>query len=82
MNRFQYIVVLQNNLFPPELIDKVFINYFTDQFNTKESPNKRKGCFFKIPHVGFFSKHTQNKIKEINKKLCSDDINISLVFAP
>ena len=34
--------ILQKNLFPPDLIDKVVRNYLSDQYNSKESPKKKK----------------------------------------
>ena len=51
-------------------------NCFSNQFNSKESSIK-KGSFFK-----HFSRHAQNKISRIIKKLCKYDANIKLYFAP
>ena len=33
--------ILQKNLFPPELIDKVEQCYLSDQYNSKETLNKK-----------------------------------------
>ena len=74
--------ILQKNLFPPDLIDKVVRNYLSDLYNSKESPNKKEGRYFKLPYVGFFSRHTHNKIKGIIKKLCKDQVSVNLVFVP
>ena len=74
--------MLQRNLFPPELIGKVVKNYLSDQCNSKESLNKTEGRFFKLPYVGLFSRHTHNKIKEIIKKLCKDEVSVNVVFVP
>ena len=74
--------ILQKNLFPPDLIDKVVRNYLSDQYNSKESLNKKEGRYFKLPYVGFFSRHTHNKIKRIIKKLCKDQVSVNLVFIP
>ena len=73
--------ILQKNLFPPELIDKVVRNYLSDQYNSKESVKKKEGRYFKLPYVGFFSRHAHNKIKGIIKKLRKDlnlDVNLFL----
>ena len=72
--------ILQKNLFPPDLIDKVVRNYLSDQCNSKESPNKKEGRYFKLPYLAFFSRHTQNKIKKVIKKLCKDQVSVNLVF--
>ena len=53
--------ILQKNLFPPDLIDKVVRNYLNDLCNSKESLNKKEGRYFKLPYVGFFSRHTPTK---------------------
>ena len=74
--------ILQKNLFPRDLIDKVVRNYLSDQYNSKESLNKKEGRYFKLPYVGFFSRHTHNKIKLIIKKLCKDQVSVNLVFIP
>ena len=74
--------ILQKNLFPPDLIDKVVRNYLCDQYNSKESLNKSWGRYFKLPYVRFFSRHTHNKIKGIIKKLCKDQVSANLVFIP
>ena len=74
--------ILQKNLFPPDLIDKVVRNYLSDQYNSKESLNKKEGRYFKLPYVGFFSRHTHNKIKGIIKKLCKDQVSVNLVLIP
>ena len=56
--------ILQKNLFPPDLIDKVVRNYLNDQYNSKESPKKKEGCYFKLPYVGFFFQtHSQQNKK-------------------
>ena len=72
--------ILQKNRFPPDLIDKVVRNYLSDEYNSKESLNKKEGRYFKLPYVGFFSRHTHNKIKGIIKKLCKDQVSVNLVF--
>ena len=59
--------ILQKNLFSPDLIDKVVRNYLNNQYNSKESLNKKEGHYFKLPYVGFFSRQTHNKIKGIIK---------------
>ena len=74
--------ILQKNLFSPGLIDKVVRNYLNNQYNSKESLNKKEGHYFKLPYVGFFSRHTHNKIKGIIKKLCKDQVSVNLVFIP
>ena len=74
--------ILQKNLFPPNLIDKIVRNYLSDQYNSKESLNKKVGRYFKLPYVGFFSSHTHNRIKGIIKKLCKDQVSVNLVFVP
>ena len=71
-------LILQKNLFPPELTGKVVKNYLSDQYNSKESLNKKEGHYFKLPYLGFFSRHTHNKIKRIIKKLCKDVIYLQL----
>ena len=73
--------ILQKNLFPPDLIDKVVRNYLSDLCNSKESLNKKGGRYCKLPYVGFFSRHTHNK-KKIIKKLCKDQVSVNLVFVP
>ena len=74
--------ILQKNLFSPDLIDKVVRNYLNNQYNSKESLNKKEGHYLKLPYVGFFSRHTHNKIKGIIKKLCKDQVSVNLVFIP
>ena len=74
--------IFQKNLFPPQLIDIVVRNYLSDQCKSKESLNKKEGHSFKLQFVGFFSRHTQNKIKGIIKKLCKDQAIVNLVFIP
>ena len=74
--------ILQKNLFPPDLINKVVKNYLSDQYNSKESLNKIERRYFKVPYVRFFSRHTQNKIKGITEKLWKDHVNVNLVFLP
>ena len=73
--------LLQKKLFPPDLIDKVLRNYLCNQYNSKESLNKKERCYFKLPYVGFFL-DTHNKIKGIVKKLCKDHVSFNLVFIP
>ena len=58
------------------MIDKVVKNYLSDQYNSKESTQ------IKLPYVGFFSRNAHNKIKEIIKKLCKDEVSVNLVFVP
>ena len=72
--------ILQKNLFPPDLIDKVVRNYLSNQCNSKESLSKKVGRYFKLPYVSFFSRH--NKIKGIIKKLCKDQVSVNLVLIP
>ena len=67
--------ILQKNLFPPELIDKVVKNCLSDQYNSKESLNKKEGRYFTLRCVGFFSRHTHNIIKGIIKKLCKYEVS-------
>ena len=75
--------ILQKYLFPSDLINKVVRNYFSDQYNSKEPLNRKEGLYFKLPYVvGYFSRHTHNKIKEIIKKLCKDQVNVNLAFIP
>ena len=59
--------ILEKNLFPPNLIVKVVRNYLSDQYNSKESLNKKEGRYFKLPYLGFFSRPTHSKIKGIIK---------------
>lgn len=42
-------LTLQKNLYPPELTEKVVKNHLSDQYNSKESPNKKRGRYFKLP---------------------------------
>ena len=74
--------ILQNNLFLPELIDKVIKNYLRDQKNSKESQNKKEGWYFQLTYVGLFSRYTHSKIKGIIEKLCKDEVSVNLVFVP
>ena len=46
--------ILEENLFPPDLINKVVRNCPSDQYNSKESLNKEERRYFKLPYVGFF----------------------------
>ena len=46
--------VLQKNLFPPDLTDKVVRKYLSDQYKSEKSPNKKEERYFKLPYVGFF----------------------------
>ena len=73
-------LALQKNLLPPELIENVVKNYPRDQCNSAECPNEKEDCYFKFPCVGFVSRHPQNKIKAIIRKLCNDEVNINIVF--
>ena len=57
--------ILQKNLFPPELIDKVEKCYLSDQYNSKETLNKKEGHYFKLPYAGF--RRTRSKLKGIIK---------------
>ena len=75
--------ILQENLFPIELVEKVVINYLSGQKNIKESLNKKKGTLFQTTICRlFFTRNTHNKIKGIIKKLCKDQVNVNLVFIP
>ena len=58
-------LTLQKNLYPPELTEKAVKHHLSDQYNNKESPNKKRGRYFKLPYIGFASRHTMNKIKGI-----------------
>ena len=75
-------LALQKNLLPPELIENIVKNYPRDQCNSTECPYEKEDCYFKFPCVGFVSRHTQNKIKSIIRKLCNDEVNINIVFVP
>ena len=74
--------ILQKNIFPHKLIDKVVRNYLSDQYISEESLSKKEGRYYKLPYVGFFSRHAHNKIKGITKKLCKDQVSVNLVFIP
>ena len=74
--------ILQKNILPPKLIDKVVRNYLSDQYISEESLSKKEGRYYKLPYVGFFSRHAHNKIKGITKKLCKDQVSVNLVFIP
>ena len=69
---------LQKNLFSPDLIDKIVRNYLSHQYNSKESLNKKEGRYFKLPYVGFFSRHTHNNIKGI--KNCVKIKSVLILF--
>ena len=57
--------LLQKNLFPPDLIDKVVRNYLSNQCKSKESLNKKEGRYFKLPYVGLFLETQQNKMNHL-----------------
>ena len=46
--------ILQKNLFPPDLTDKVVRNYLRDQYNSKESLNKKWDVISNYHMLGFF----------------------------
>ena len=52
--------------------------YLGDQYNSKESLNKKEGRYFKLTYIGFISRHTNNKIKGIIKKLCKEEVVLIL----
>ena len=43
--------MLQKNLFSSELIDKVVKKYLSDQYNSKESLNKKEERYLKLRYV-------------------------------
>ena len=42
-------------------MDKVVKNYLSNQYNGKKSLNKKEGCYFKLPYVGFFPDKLKTK---------------------
>ena len=65
MNRFQYIVVSQNNLFLPELIDKVFVNYSLINSTLKNPLTDEKVAFSNYHTQGFSPNILRTKLREL-----------------
>ena len=74
--------ILPKNLFLPRFIDKVVKDYLSNQYNSKESLDKKGGNYFKLSFAEFFSRQAHNKTKEINKKLYRNEVTANLVFVP
>ena len=73
---------LQKNLFPPKLIDQILKNYLSEKLNTEQQKQKQETRYFKLPYIGFFSKHTKEKVQNIIKKVCNDNVNVNIIFTP
>ena len=74
---------LKRNSYPLHIIDTSFNKYV----NNKSSPNSstvhssnNNTRYFKLPYIGYFSKVTESKLKQLLKRFCNTDINIKLVF--
>lgn len=72
--------ILNKNLFPAHLIEKVINHYFTGTQSNHHfwgsPPTTSLTSYFQLPYVGNFSAITQKKIRHFNKRYCSDlDIN-------
>ena len=75
--------VLQKNLFPKYLIQKVFNEY--GQVESIHDPSDNEvpiePRYYKLPFVGRYSAITKNKIKALLDTYCSE-IDIKLIFIP
>ena len=79
-------VILQNDEYPPKLIDKLVYRYLgkkminkpseTDPIKTNENIR-----YFKLPFIGKFSKFTENKLQKLTKQFCKEGTNIKIVFS-
>ena len=79
-------VILQNDEYPPKLIDKLVYRYLgkkminkpseTDPIKTNENIR-----YFKLPFIGKFSKFTENKLRKLTKQFCKEGTNIKIVFS-
>ena len=64
---------LKRNSYPSHIIDTSFNKYV----NNKSSPNSstvhssnNNTRYFKLPYIGYFSKVTENKLKQLIKRFC------------
>ena len=69
--------ILQKNLFPPDLIDKVVRNYLNDQYNSKESQKKKRRMLFQTTICRIFFPDT---LTTKQKKLLKNCVKIKSVL--
>ncbi|XP_071811646.1 uncharacterized protein [Apostichopus japonicus] len=75
------ISTLGKNQFPSHLIDKVVKSYLQNKVSPKNiiDPVSHNTRFYKLPYIGNFSGHAQNKVRQLIKSHCTD-IDVKLVF--
>ena len=71
--------ILQKNLFPAFLVDKIIKNYNEKAHTTNIDESKPEMKFFKLPYIGKYSDITQKKINDLCKKYCKS-LRIKIVF--
>jgi len=74
--------ILEKNIFPAHLIERVVNRYVTGTLNNHSSrvslPTSHT-FYFKLPYIGHFSVVTQKKVRHLIKRYCND-LDIKLVF--
>ena len=78
---------LLRNLYPKRLIEKLikkFLDKKLDKSQQNHNSEKEKlneeSRYIKLPFIGQFSKTTKNKINNLIKRFCKDNIKVNIVF--
>ena len=76
--------ILEKNLFPAHLIEKVINRYITGTQSNHcprgSLPTTSPSFYFKLPYIGHFSAVTQKKIRHFIERYCNN-LDIKLVFS-
>ena len=82
------IFLLRKNCFPSRVIDKITYRYLSKKMNPSQTgqnassnSGKTSTHFYKLPYVGRFSKIAQTKLRQLIKRYCKADLDVTLVFS-
>ena len=73
--------VLQRNLYPIQLIDKIARSYLNNKISSGNKVNQPESNtrYYKLPFIGRFSGQTQEKLNALIKKYCKS-VSVKVVF--
>ena len=82
-----FIFTHKHNCFPLHIINKAIRRYHdyntnsnTTNLTTEQETNKQKMCYFKLPYIGYYSKLTEQRLKGLIKRFCTN-LEIKLVIS-